>query len=142
MAELNLSNNFLQGQLALSASKWHSISFVGNPGLSGKSLAPCSHVSLESSRSRKNQLTKRAVAGISIAIVLSLILLGGIMFLVLLKIYAIWAKAISSSSSFYHDHDFELNNEECKWTFESMVEATYITQDDYNIGSSENHNLP
>ena len=42
LAKLNLSNNFLQGQLPLSASKWHWISFVGNPGLSGKSLAPCS----------------------------------------------------------------------------------------------------
>ena len=90
----------------------------------------------------EGQLTKRAVAGISIAIVLSLILSGGITFLVLLKIYAIWAKAISSSSSVYHGHDFELKNEECKQTFESMVEETYITQDDYNTGSSENHNLP
>ena len=115
---------------------------MGNPGLCGNILAPCSQVSLESSRSRRNQLTKRAVVGISIAIVLSLILLGGITFLVLLKIYAIWAKAISSSSSVYHGHDFELNNKECKWTFESMVEATYITRDDYNTGSSENHNLP
>ena len=115
---------------------------MGNPGLSENSLAPFSQVSLESSRSRRNQLTKREVAGISIAIVLSLILLGGIMFLVLLKIYAIWSKAISSYSSVYHEHEFELNNEECKWTFESMVEAKYITRDDYNIGSSENHNLP
>ena len=115
---------------------------MGNLGLSGKPLAPCSQVSLESSRSRRNQLTKRAVVGISIAIVLSLILLGGIMFLVLLKIYAIWSKEISSSSSVYHGHDFELNNEECKRTFESMVEETYITRDDYNTGSSENHNLP
>ena len=97
---------------------------------------------MESSIYRRNQLTKRAVDGISIAIVLSLILLGGITFLVLLKIYDIWAKSISSSSSFYHGHEFELNNEECKWTFGSMVEETYITQDDYNIGSSENHNLP
>ena len=64
------------------------------------------------------------------------------MFLVLLKIYAIWVKAISSSSLVYHVHDFELNNEECKRTFESMVEETYITWDDYKIGSSENHNLP
>ena len=142
LAKLNLSNNFLQGQLPLSASKRHWISFVGNPGLSRKPLAPCSQVSLESSRSRRNQLTKRAVAGISIAIVLSLILLGGITFLVLLKIYDIWAKEISSSSSIYHGHDFELNNEECKQTFESMVEETYITQDDYNTGSFENHNLP
>ena len=68
--------------------------------------------------------------------------MGGITFLVLLKIYAIWEKAISSSSSNYHGHDFELNNEECKYTFERMVKETYITQDDYNIGSSKNHNLP
>ena len=33
LVELNLSNNFLQGQLPLSASKWHWISFVGNPRL-------------------------------------------------------------------------------------------------------------
>lgn len=39
--DLNLSNNFLQGQLPLSASKWRWISFVGNPGLCGKSLDPC-----------------------------------------------------------------------------------------------------
>ena len=115
---------------------------MGNLGLSENSLAPYSQVSLESSRSRRNQLTKRVVAGISIAIVLSLILLGGITFLVLLKIYAIWAKSISSSSSVYHGHEFELNNEECKRTFESMVEATYINRDDYNTRSSDNHNLP
>ena len=115
---------------------------MGNPRFSEKPLSPCSQVSLEYSRSRRNQLTKRAVVGISIAIILSLILLGGITFLVLLKIYAIWAKAISSSSSVYNGHDFELNNKECKWTFESMVEETYTTQDDYNIGSSKNHNLP
>ena len=42
LAKLNLSNNFLQGQLPLSASKWHWISFVGNPGLSRKLLAPFS----------------------------------------------------------------------------------------------------
>ena len=116
--ELNLSNNFLQGQLPLSASKWCCISFVGNPKLYRKPFDTCSKASLESSRYRRNQLKKGAVRGILVAIVLSLILLGIIMFLALLKFYAIWAKEVSSSSSVYHGHDFDLNNEECRWKFE------------------------
>ena len=116
--ELNLSNNFLQGQLPLSASKWRCISFVGNPKLYRKPFDTCSQASLKSSRYRRNQLKKGEVGGILVAIVLSLILLGIIMFVVLLKIYVIWAKEVSSSSSVYHGHDLELNNEECRWTFE------------------------